>query len=255
MKSVLCTALLLVTFSLNAQAPTAVPVKDEPHHHLVLENSYVRVYRVSINSGDATLLHQHDLPYVYVSLGPADFTNAVAGKPEAEAKLVDGQVGYSKGNFAHIARTDHGLPFNNVTVELLHPQGDPHNLCEKVIDGPLGACSDPTPSEPAASSGAKVPPFKARPLFETSEVRAVSNALEARSRYTQPNAGFATLFVVANDSELQIEFPGEPARSLHGGEVLWLDAGGTATISCPLKQGPSRYWVFFFKDAKPAQKK
>jgi len=100
-----------------------------------------------------------------------------------------------------------------------------------------------------------VTPFKARALFETGEVRAVSNSLEPRSRYTQPNASFGMLFVVANDSELQIEFLGEPARSLHGGEVLWLDAGGTATISCPLKQGPSRYWVFFFKDAKPAQKK
>jgi hypothetical protein len=255
MKSLFSSALLLLTFSLNAQAPTAVPVKDEPHHHLVLENSYVRVFRVSIPANDATLLHQHDLPYVFVSLGPADFTNAVAGKPEVEAKLADGQLGYSRGGFAHIARTDHGLPFNNVTIELLHPQGEPHNLCEKVIDGPLGACSEPAPSEPPANSAARVTPFKARPLFETSEVRAVSNTLEARSRYTHSNGKFAMLFVVANDSELQIEFPGEPARSPHSGEVLWLDAGGTATISCPLKQGASRYWVFFFKDAKPAQKK
>jgi len=254
MKSLFSSALLLLTFSLNAQAPTAVPVKDEPHHHLVLENSYVRVFRVSIPANDATLLHQHDLPYVFVSLGPADFTNAVAGKPEVEAKLADGQLGYSRGGFAHIARTDHGLPFNNVTIELLHPQGEPHNLCEKVIDGPLGACSEPAPSEPPANSAARVTPFKARPLFETGGVRIVSNSLEVRSSYTQPNASFGMLFVVANDSELQIEFPGEPAKSLQGGEVLWLDAGGAATISCPLKQGASRYWVFFFKDAKAAQK-
>jgi hypothetical protein len=254
MKSLFCSALFLLTFSQNAQSPTAVAVKDEPHHHLVFENSYVRVFRVSIPANDATLLHQHDLPYLFVALGPADVVNAVAGKAEARLVMADGQLGYSRGGFAHIARTDAGSSFDNVTVELLHPQGDPHNLCEKVIDGPLGACNEPAPSGPATNSGARVPPFKARPLFETSEVRAVSNTLETRSRYTHANSSFAMLFVVANDSELQIEFPGEPARSLHGGEVLWLDAGGTATISCPLKQGASRYWVFFFKDGKPAQK-
>lgn len=252
MKSLVYAVLFLLTFSQNAQSPAAVPVRDEPHHHLVLENSYVRVFRVSIPANDATLLHQHDLPYLFVALGPADFTNAVAGKPEVEAKLVDGQVGYSRGGFAHIARTDHGISFDNVTVELLHPQGDPRNLCEKVIDGPLGACNEPAASEPAANSRASVTPFKARPLFETSEVRAVWSTLEARARYTQSNVKSAMLFVVANDSELQIEFPGEPARSLHGGEALWLDAGGTATISCPLKQGASRYWVFFFKDGEQA---
>ena len=42
MKPLLCAALLLLTFSLNAQAPVAVPIPKEPHHHLVLENEYVR---------------------------------------------------------------------------------------------------------------------------------------------------------------------------------------------------------------------
>jgi hypothetical protein len=72
----------LFTFSLSAQAPVAVPIANEPHHHLVLENSYVRVFHVSVPPHDATLLHQHDVPYIYVSLGPADVINAIQGKPE-----------------------------------------------------------------------------------------------------------------------------------------------------------------------------
>src|SRR5713101_6915485 len=140
MKPLLCAALLLLTFSLNAQAPVAVSIPKEPHHHLVLENEYVRVFRVSVPAHDATLLHQHDVPYLYVSLGPADVINAVQGKPEARIVMADGRVGYSPGHFAHIARTDAGLDFNNVTIELLKPQGEVHNLCEKIVEGELGEC-------------------------------------------------------------------------------------------------------------------
>src|SRR6266481_9565847 len=143
MKPPLCSALLLLTFSSNAQAPTAVPIPKEPHHHLVLENDYVRVFRVSVPAHGATLLHQHDVPYLYVALGPADVINAVQGRSEVHLVMADGQLGYSRGGFAHVARTDSGLVFNNVTIELLHPQGEPKNLCDKVVDGPVMDCSGP----------------------------------------------------------------------------------------------------------------
>src|SRR6202521_535708 len=116
MKPLLCSLLLFFAFSISAQAPTAVPIPKEPHHHLVLENEYVRVFRVSVPAHEATLLHQHDVPYLYVALGPADVINAVQDKPEVHIVMADGQLGYSPGHFAHIARTDSGIPFNNVTI-------------------------------------------------------------------------------------------------------------------------------------------
>src|SRR6266481_4231952 len=133
----LCSLLLLFAFSINAQAPTAVPIPKEPHHHLVFENSYVRVFRVSVPAHEATLLHQHDVPYLYIALGPADVINAVQGKPEVRLVMADGQLGYSRGHFAHIARNESDSPFNNVTIELLRPQGEPKNLCQAVIVGPV----------------------------------------------------------------------------------------------------------------------
>ena len=135
MKPLLCSLLLLFAFSLSAQAPTAVPIPNEPHHHLVLENDYVRVFRVSVPAHQATLLHQHDGPYVYVALGPANVINAIQDKPEVHLVMADGQVGYSRGGFAHIARNESDTPFDNVTIELLRPQGEPKNLCEQVLPG------------------------------------------------------------------------------------------------------------------------
>src|SRR5260370_30855023 len=93
---------LLFSASLPAQAPSAVPLPKEPHHHLVLENDYVRVFRVSVPAHDATLLHQHDVPYLYISLGPADVINAVQGRPQTPTAMADGQLGYSPRPFAHL---------------------------------------------------------------------------------------------------------------------------------------------------------
>lgn len=235
MKALLCSGLLLLTFSQTAQAPAAVPIKDEPHHHLVLENSYVRVFRVSINANDATLLHQHDLPYTYVSLGPADFTNAVAGKPEVEAKLVDGQVGYSKGNFAHIARTDHGLPFNNVTIELLHPQGDPHNGCARVV------AADPPADCMATSPRA----FFLQAQFDTSDIQAQIVTIGPKSKNTELATKHALLYVGLGKSEIQIQAKGKPAKKLSEGEVYWADDESEVTFDNPGSERAQLFAVVF----------
>src|ERR1700680_473175 len=101
------------------KAAGAVPVSAEPHHVLVLRNEYAHVYNVMVPPLDATLLHQHDLPYLYVTLGPADIVNAIVGKPELHQILHDGETHYTPGKFAHVARTDTGLPFHNITIELV----------------------------------------------------------------------------------------------------------------------------------------
>jgi hypothetical protein len=131
-----------------AQSPPAdtgksVSIKEEPHHHMILENAYVRVFRVEIISPDATLLHHHDTPYAYMSIGRADFINAVEGKPEARVTMASGQLGYSKGGFSHIVRTTNDVPFYNITIELLHPQPNIHSDCAKTLSGPLEGCSTP----------------------------------------------------------------------------------------------------------------
>ena len=253
MKPLLCSALLLLTFSQNAQAPTAV--KDEPHHHLVLENSYVRVFRVSIPANDATLLHQHDLPYVYVSLGPADFTNAVAGKPEVEAKLADGQLGYSRGGFAHIARTDHGLPFNNVTIELLHPQGEPKNLCDKVVDGPVLACTGEVKGLPADSPLRALPKLGIGPRrsFETDEIAVASYSLSLVGTYSEDSKS-PRLLVAEDGPQLHVEIAGESAKSLSNGETVWLEAGKEWKIILPRQDKPTRFLMIQFKDATTSAK-
>src|SRR5713101_4027638 len=221
MKPLLCAALIVLALALNAQAPVAVPIPKEPHHHLVLENDYVRVFRVSVPAHDATLLHQHDVPYVYVSLGPADVINAVQGKPEARIVMADGQIGYSPGHFAHIARNESDVPFNNVTIELLKPQGEPRNFCAQIIPGAASAGCDKALGSALAGHGFSVESQLQTDQWNLDLVRlgpgTISPKLVVRGK---------SLVVTLSGSEAQIDVVGKPAQALHGGEVTWIEARG-----------------------------
>jgi hypothetical protein len=102
----------------------AVPISQEHHHHLVLENPFIRAYEVEVGPHESTLLHRHDQDYVYVVFGNADITNAAEGKPEVKAHLADTTVNFARGPFAHVARNEGDITFRNITIQLLLPQGE-----------------------------------------------------------------------------------------------------------------------------------
>ncbi len=244
MKPLLCSLLLLFAFSINAQAPAAVPIPKEPHHHLVFENSYVRVFRVSVPAHDATLLHQHDVPYLYVALGPADVINAVQGKPEVRLVMADGQLGYSPGHFAHIARNESDSPFNNVTIELLHPQKGPRNICQAVIVGPVKDCAGP----PITRS----PDFpdKGLPLFETDEVFVQEVYVPEGPNHLDMLGGPNVLLVVLANPGLSMHPAGQPSTKISAGGVLWLPAGKKCSVSA--RRGvPVHFLEITFREGAP----
>ena len=237
MKNALLAVLILVAFAARAQAPAGnpVPTKDEPHHHLVLENSYVRVLHFELPAHEATLLHAHDLPYVSVALGPGDFINAVVGKPETHLTPADGQIGYSKGGFAHIVRTDAGTPFQNFTVELLKPQGTARNRCAKIVaDLPVEECA-------GAVAGANVP------VLETDELKVESGTLAAQEKRAELASETPRVYLVLDKSELTITIPGLGDKTLHAGEAFWLPAGAAPALANP-GTGVARFVVLSFKD-------
>jgi hypothetical protein len=229
MRTFSCLALLLFTFSLNAQAPVAVPIPKEPHHHFVFENEYVRVFRVTVPAHEATLLHQHDVPYVYVSLGPADVINAVQGKPEAHLVMADGQVGYSRGGFAHVARVDSDMPFNNVTIELLKPQGEPENTCAEVVPGPSKYHCD----SPSTQKGRTLSTVS---QFRTEETEVNLTRVNPESDRTNLTVTAGTLLVLLSGAGIQKELKGVPQETLAVGDVMWLPAGSNTTFSNPSRK-------------------
>jgi beta-alanine degradation protein BauB len=98
--------------------PEIVPITQEHHHHLVFENEYVRVFHVEVAPHSETKFHQHDLDYVFVTLGDSVVENDRVGEKPAKLELKDGQTIFVKGGFAHKAVNLSDKPFVNVTVEL-----------------------------------------------------------------------------------------------------------------------------------------
>jgi len=229
----------------------AVPVSAEPHHVLAFRNDYVHVYNVTVPPLDATLLHQHDLPYIYLMLGTADVINAVAGKPEAHLTFEDGETRYSPGGFAHIARTDAGVPFHNITVELAHPQASPHNLPDKSSDRPLGSCSQ---NADDAKRNPQIPFEQVLPCFETSEARVELVTVEGGKDYAQVSPNTAALLIAMSNANLDVSLGGEHAAFLHTGDVLWLPVGNARKVVDFLGTR-SKFLLISFKDSGEATAK
>ena len=55
-------ALLFCSSVLTAQ----VPVREEPFHHKILENKYIRLLDVWMQPGDTSMLHIHSTPSLFL---------------------------------------------------------------------------------------------------------------------------------------------------------------------------------------------
>jgi len=261
MKIVSCLALLVLAFFVSAQAPEPSPlahgnVPGEPHHHLKIENEYVRVYYVEVPPHEATQLHQHDHDYIYTSLGPADVVNAVRDKPEVHLVLKDGETHFTRGGFAHVARNLSDAPFRNVTIELLKPQGEPRNRCENVIDGPLNDCQSSSPSTLPADSPLRfiARAIAVKPLFQTDQVYVKSLSISLPQTYSETESQHPQMLVIEDKSEMKVEIAGEASQSIRGGEVLWLAPEKKWKIVTPGGQKTARFLLIEFKEDTPAKK-
>jgi quercetin dioxygenase-like cupin family protein len=232
MKMILPWAMLLLTIWARAQAQEAVPlahgnVPGEPHHHLKIENEYVRVYYVEVPPHEDTQLHQHDHDYIYVSLGPSDVVNAILNKPEIHLQLKDGETHFTRGGFAHVARNLADTPFRNITIELLKPQNNLRNVCEEVAFGaPSESCS--------RSAGLREKGILTETEFASDETDVSFTRFDAqlgRTTVTTITPIKGTVFIVLNGMGIRKSAKGETEEALNVGDVMWLLAGSKATFS------------------------
>src|SRR5260370_3277003 len=87
---------------MTVAALSGVPISQEPHHHLVFQNSFVNVYEIEVAPGDATLMHQHYYDNLFVVFGDADLTNTVAGKKPGKLGISDLGIHFAREPYAHI---------------------------------------------------------------------------------------------------------------------------------------------------------
>jgi quercetin dioxygenase-like cupin family protein len=210
-----------------------VPLTSEPHHHFAYGNEYVKLFKVEVPPHEATLLHQHDRDYLYITLGNAEVTSAVPGKPEAHLKLADGSVGFSRGGFAHVARTDGDTPFRNDTIELLQTQGELRNLCLQVVANEHAACpGTQTPGEATHTDW---------PEFETDETRVLLTRVLPHREVLVHDSQREELIVAVDEVVVAFAAGKGPERLLRPGDFVWLRQGGVARLMKNKSDKEARY--------------
>ena len=198
-----------------AKAPSEVEITSEPNHHLVLQNSYVRVFQVEAPPHASTLMHRHRHDYIFVTLGTTEISNEVPGKAPARMKLQDGETRFVPGNFAHVVRNLSDTPFRNVTIELLRAQkADP---AEQDDDRSLHVLHGGTQDVLFVKDGVRV-----------SEVELQTAGVEPKHHHAWPR-----LVVAITDLTFRNDQVGKPPSNIEmkSGDVKWLDGGMTHTIT------------------------
>jgi quercetin dioxygenase-like cupin family protein len=194
-------------------------MSKEPSHHLALENTYVRVFKVELPPQAQTLLHRHEHDYAFVILGDSEVENSVVGKPPVHVQLANGETRFLEGNFAHTAKNLSTQPFRNVTVEFLP------NKTETKED--TWAANPPSAMQKVLfiKDGARV-----------SELRLPPGAALPRHTHTGPH-----LVVAVSDLDLRSDVEGKPPHDAHlkAGDIAWIPGGFTHTLS---NIGPNEAW-------------
>lgn len=92
MRTFITLALSLVSFTgLQAQ----LPVSREPHHKVVLQNSYLRLLEGKIRENDTTPLHRHAANSVVIFLSPSTFGIGIPGGQPVMTTVKPGDTKYA----------------------------------------------------------------------------------------------------------------------------------------------------------------
>jgi hypothetical protein len=219
---------------LSAQASREVEITGEPHHQAVLANHQVRVFKVEIPPHSETLMHWHRHDYVYVTLGSSQVVNTVKGKDPVNVEMRDGQTGFLRGGFAHMARNLSGQPYRNVTVEFL--QDDKLRHAPEHWD----------PAHPEEDRGLDIL------NGGTQEILFVKDGVRVSECELQPGASLHLhagphLIVALTDSKLRGDIARKASRiiPMKRGESRW--AGGSAQILTNTGDHSSKFVTLEFR--------
>jgi quercetin dioxygenase-like cupin family protein len=100
-----------------------VPIEQEPRHHLVIENEFVRAFAVEIAPHDRTLCHHHPHDYLLYVVGDGDIVSAARDEEPKKLNYRDGECELLQAGMVHVVENLGDTAFRNVVVELLPGTG------------------------------------------------------------------------------------------------------------------------------------
>jgi hypothetical protein len=99
-----------------------VPVEQEPHHHVVFENQYIRVLEVVVDPGDMTLFHTHAIDNLAVQLSDGMIKRQSPGQAWIDSATKEGSVNFFPGTkqpYTHRITNAGASVFHVLDIEIL----------------------------------------------------------------------------------------------------------------------------------------
>jgi hypothetical protein len=193
----------------GGQILPGLPIAREPHHHLVFENEFVKVYEVEVGAHSATLEHQHEYDNLFVVFGDSRLTNRVTGKLATHVDLADLAVNFAREPYSHVIQNNNDEPFRNITIELLRPQGELKEFYPS-LDAALAAVPGSSRSVRQAT------------VLQTQEMRLRAVSVSAGSSWSVPHDGREHLLVPVD--KIHDAGPREANSPFPAGMVAWISA-------------------------------
>lgn len=211
--------------------PAEVEITAEPWHHLVLQNDWVRVFKVEIPGHGATVLHRHRHDYFIIALADSSVASEIAGKSATSLKLKAAEIRFAEGGFAHVARNLAEVPFPHVDVEVLQPKPSYKWEEERGVSVFEGGTQEI--------------------LFVKDGVRASETDLQPRAMIPKHRHLGPHLVIAISDIDLENAVEGQRAKhvQLKSGESAWVPGGFTHTVMNAGQQN-ARFVALEFPPAK-----
>ena len=121
MKNLLTSFLSSIIFCVSA-IKAQVPVREEPRHHPILQNKYIRLLDVWLPPGDTTLFHIHATPSFFVILSNTSTASQISGKEWVKDRSQAGNTWYRSfiaDTLIHRVCNIDTLPFHVNDIEIL----------------------------------------------------------------------------------------------------------------------------------------
>lgn len=110
-----------------SQSRAQVPVSQEPFHHLVFQNKYVRILDVLIPPNDTSQFHIHSIPSLFVYFTNTNIASQIKGKDWVKSVSESGKARYTSYTpdtpdiLIHRVTNSDSLPFHVNDIEILSP--------------------------------------------------------------------------------------------------------------------------------------
>jgi hypothetical protein len=198
------TVFILLTMVVQAQ----VPVRDEPRHHNVFENEFVRILDVNIPPGDTTQFHLHQTPSVFTFL-----TTSATGS-ELQSRAV--------AETTSLART---VQYDSLVKPRVHRVWNKDMNWFHVLDIELVA------AKPSAHPATLKEPGLAL-LFDKPLVNGYRWKILSPGKLDLPSAKNGYLLISFDDAHLSCKIKGViDFRKMKAGHYVWIEGESGAAIT------------------------